>query len=85
MVSFIGKNTHLSFDNHICDNVYLKTMELSTYYRFKNFVKKMRTVEILTFPGDAVFFQVQMLCRDDTYTDARASAAEKTPCKGQNG
>ena len=55
MVSFIGKNTHLSFDYHICDHVYVKTMELSTYYRFQHFVGKTRTVEISTFPEDAVF------------------------------
>ena len=72
MVSFIAKNTHLWFDFLISDHVYVKTMELSTYYRFQHFVGKTRTVEISTFPEDAVFFQVQILCRDDTYTDARA-------------
>ena len=72
MVSFIGKNTLLSFDYHICDHVYVKTMELSAYCRFQHFVGKTRTGEISTFPEDAIFFQVQILCRDDTYTDARA-------------
>ena len=72
MVSFIGKNTLLSFDYHICDHVYVKTMELSAYCRFQHFVGKTRTGEISTFPEDAIVFQVQILCRDDTYTDARA-------------
>ena len=71
MVSFIGKNTKLWFDYHICDHVYVITMELSAYYRFQHFVGKTRAGEISTFPEDAIFFQVQILCRDDTYTDAR--------------
>ena len=63
-------------------HVYVKAMELSTYYRFQHFVGKTRTVEISTIPEDAVFFQVQILCRDDTYTDARALRKNTSPCKG---
>ena len=55
MVSFTGKNTLLSFDYHICDHVYVKTMELSAYCQFQHFVGKLRTGEISTFPEDAIF------------------------------
>ena len=55
MLFFIGKNTLLSFDCHICDHVYLKTMELSAYCRFQHFVGKTKTGEISAFPEDAIF------------------------------